>query len=152
MGRAGLHLHYYIAAHDTLHFVNHLCLFEYRKFIFCWIYLKWFPSTPAASVTSNSSDGESTTGNNSSNSISRQMYIHYAVPIGIFTGLDVALGNFSFVYITVTLYTIVKSSLLIFVLIFGVSLTSSFTSFNHDHIYSCFLCWIIYYNLLLHKT
>ncbi len=37
-----------------------------------------------------------------------QHYWRYAVPIGITTALDVALGNLSFLFITVTFYTITK--------------------------------------------
>ena len=51
--------------------------------------------------------------------VGKRSYWYHAVPIGITTAVDVAMSNLSFLYITVTFYTIVKSSALIFVLIFG---------------------------------
>lgn len=44
----------------------------------------------------------------------------YACPVGVATGLDVAASNASFFYVSISLYTVVKSTSLIFVLAFSV--------------------------------
>ena len=45
-----------------------------------------------------------------------------AVPIGMSTAMDVMLSNFSLMYISLTLYTIIKSSVLIWTFLWGVLL------------------------------
>lgn len=51
--------------------------------------------------------------------ISRKVFFKFVVPVGVFAGLDIALSNMSYLYITVTLYTMVKSSVLVWVLLFS---------------------------------
>ncbi|TFK89479.1 TPT-domain-containing protein [Polyporus arcularius HHB13444] len=50
---------------------------------------------------------------------SRQDYIRKAVPTGITTGLDIGLSNLSLKLITLSFYTMCKSSSLVFVLLFA---------------------------------
>ncbi|CAK9091814.1 Solute carrier family 35 member C2 (Ovarian cancer-overexpressed gene 1 protein), partial [Durusdinium trenchii] len=52
--------------------------------------------------------------------IPRRVWWLSAVPVGTATALDVAASNASYLYITVTFYTVVKSSSLIFVLFFSI--------------------------------
>jgi len=53
-------------------------------------------------------------------SMSWRQYMTVAAPIGISTALDVMLSNFSLLYITLTLYTIIKGTVLIWVFLWGV--------------------------------
>lgn len=46
--------------------------------------------------------------------------ITIALPIGVATALDVMLSNYSLLYVSITLYTIIKASILIWTFIFGV--------------------------------
>eukprot|EP00002_Diphylleia_rotans_P035451 TRINITY_DN7736_c0_g1_i2.p1 TRINITY_DN7736_c0_g1~~TRINITY_DN7736_c0_g1_i2.p1 ORF type:complete len:397 (-),score=74.73 TRINITY_DN7736_c0_g1_i2:213-1403(-) len=46
-------------------------------------------------------------------------YLNYIVPVGIFAGADIALSNISLLYITVTLYTMVKAGIIVWVLMFS---------------------------------
>jgi solute carrier family 35, member C2 len=55
-------------------------------------------------------------------SVSWSYVLLIAVPIGVATALDVMLSNFSLMYITLTLYTIIKSSVLIWTFFWGVVL------------------------------
>lgn len=52
--------------------------------------------------------------------ISRVVYYLYAAPVGVTTALDVAASNASFFYVSIALYTVVKSTSLIFVFTFSV--------------------------------
>lgn len=52
--------------------------------------------------------------------ISTRAYMLFAVPVGATTALDVAASNASFFYVTVTVYTIVKSTALFFVLVYSI--------------------------------
>ncbi|KAH9256989.1 hypothetical protein BASA81_004810 [Batrachochytrium salamandrivorans] len=52
--------------------------------------------------------------------ISNRAYLLFAVPVGATTALDVAASNASLFYVTVTVYTIVKSTALFFVLIYSI--------------------------------
>lgn len=51
--------------------------------------------------------------------MTRQFYLTRIGPCGMATGLDIGLGNFSLRYITLTFYTMCKSSSLAFVLLFA---------------------------------
>jgi len=51
----------------------------------------------------------------------QQMYWRKAVPVGLLTGIDVCLSNISFLYVSVTFYTIVKSSTPMFTLVLSVA-------------------------------
>lgn len=55
-------------------------------------------------------------------SVSWSYVLLIAAPIGVATAMDVMLSNFSLMYITLTLYTIVKSSVLIWTFFWGVIL------------------------------
>jgi len=52
--------------------------------------------------------------------ISWWQYLTVAAPIGVSTALDVMLSNFSLLYISLTLYTIIKGTVLIWVFLWGV--------------------------------
>ena len=47
------------------------------------------------------------------------------VPIGLATAADIALSNASFLFITVTLYTVLKSGTLLWILLWGICLRLS---------------------------
>eukprot|EP00924_Labyrinthula_sp_SR-Ha-C_P015492 maker-scaffold_4-snap-gene-1.38-mRNA-1 protein AED:0.14 eAED:0.14 QI:33/0.83/0.85/1/1/1/7/718/365 len=52
--------------------------------------------------------------------ISKKTLLQNAVPIGITTALDIAASNASYLYISIPLYTIIKSSSVLFVLLFSI--------------------------------
>jgi len=52
--------------------------------------------------------------------VSRWTYYVYACPVGATTALDVASSNASLYYVSVTLYTVIKSTSLVFVLFYSV--------------------------------
>ena len=52
--------------------------------------------------------------------VSRFTYYFYACPVGTTTALDVAASNASLFYVSVTLYTVIKSTSLVFVLLYSV--------------------------------
>ena len=53
-------------------------------------------------------------------SLGWRQYVKYAVPVGAFTGFDVGASNAAFMFVTVSFYTTVKSSSLVFTLAFSV--------------------------------
>jgi hypothetical protein len=56
----------------------------------------------------------------------RQTYIWLVVPIGALTSIDISLSNASLIYIPVSLYTTVKSSVLIYTYLFRYVTDDSF--------------------------
>eukprot|EP00298_Acanthocystis_sp_HF-20_P008166 c17512_g1_i3.p1 GENE.c17512_g1_i3~~c17512_g1_i3.p1 ORF type:complete len:459 (-),score=148.06 c17512_g1_i3:74-1450(-) len=48
------------------------------------------------------------------------VWILYAIPVGVTTALDIGMSNQSFIFISVSFYTIVKTSSLVFILLFSI--------------------------------
>ena len=61
-----------------------------------------------------------TFGSNNAPNVPKQVWWFSAVPIGVATALDVGASNASLMYLSVTFYTVVKSTNLIFTLLFSI--------------------------------